>query len=162
ALFNELVLTPEVLEPLDCVLFGGELANVSRARMLLQSGFRGQLVHVYGPTETTTFATSYNVLHVPTDLTNLPIGRAIANTQVYVLAEGMQPVPVGVAGELYIGGAGLARGYLNRPSLTAEQFVPDPFSGVPGARLYRTGDRVRWRAEGSLEFLGRLDHQVKV
>jgi len=92
----------------------------------------------------------------------IPIGRPIGNTEVYVLDAGMKRVPVGVPGELHIGGAGVARGYRGRPELTAERFIPDVFSGRPEARLYRTGDLVRFRADGQLEYLGRLDDQVKV
>ncbi len=119
----------------------------------------GALWNMYGPTETTIWSAVSRV--TPADGPVL-IGSPIANTQLYVLDAAMHPVPVGVAGELYIGGAGLSRGYLGRPDLTAERFVPDPFSTTPGARLYRTGDEVRYRASGAIEFLGRLDHQVKV
>jgi amino acid adenylation domain-containing protein len=118
-----------------------------------------RLFNGYGPTETTigsTLATDWDVKRPP------PLGRPLANTQVYVLDEHMQPAPVGVPGELYIGGAGVARGYLHQPDLTAARFLPHPFSSQPGARLYRTGDRGRWRLDSTLEFLGRVDEQVKI
>jgi acyl carrier protein len=116
----------------------------------------------YGPTETTTFATWYEINKLNDGAETVPIGRAIANTDVHVLDPGQQLVPVAVKGELYIGGDGLARGYLNRPELTAEKFVPHPFSATPGERLYRTGDVVRWNEAGEIEFVGRVDHQVKI
>ncbi|HEY6350085.1 MAG TPA: amino acid adenylation domain-containing protein [Candidatus Angelobacter sp.] len=120
-----------------------------------------RLVNEYGPTETVVGSCSYEVSSWQAD-GKVPIGRAIANTQLYVLNERGDLSPLGALGELLIGGAGVARGYLNRPDLTAEHFVPDPFSEVPGRRLYRTGDLVRWRADSHLEYLGRLDHQVKL
>jgi amino acid adenylation domain-containing protein len=120
-----------------------------------------RLYNLYGPTEVAVDAT-YWPCRRGEERAVIPIGRPIANVQVYVLDTNRRPVPIGVPGELFVGGAGLARGYLNDPELTASRFVADPFSGVPGARLYRTGDRCRWLAEGCLEFLGRLDEQVKV
>jgi thioesterase domain-containing protein len=117
---------------------------------------------VYGPTEATTFATWHEVREVPEAATTVPIGRPIANTEAYVLDRHREPSPAGAPGELYIGGPGLALGYLGRDDLTAERFVPHPFDPTPGARLYRTGDRVRLRPDGALEFLGRLDRQVKI
>lgn len=120
------------------------------------------LVNNYGPTETTVVATS-GLIPPESSLGPLPsIGRPITNTQVHVLDENLNPVPDGTPGELYIGGRGVARGYRNRPDLTSERFVPDPFSGVPGARMYRTGDLARTRADGALDFIGRIDQQVKV
>jgi amino acid adenylation domain-containing protein len=118
-----------------------------------------QVWNLYGPTEDTTYSTAERVGQAAPDLT---IGRPIANTQAYVLDAQGRLTPVGVAGELYLGGEGLARGYLNRPALTAERFVPDPFGNGAGSRLYRTGDLVRYLTDGRLEFLGRADQQVKV
>ena len=112
---------------------------------------------MYGPTETTVWSTLHRVASADA---RVSIGRPIANTQVFVLDANRQPTPPGVAGELYIGGDGVARGYLRRDELTRERFVPSPFA--PDARLYRTGDLARWLPEGHLEWLGRIDHQVKV
>ena len=118
-----------------------------------------ELINLYGPTEATIYATWWRC---EGGEGSIPIGRPIGGIRAWVLDPSGQPVPPGVAGELHLGGVGLARGYLNRPELTAERFVPDPRSPEPGARLYRTGDRARWRADGFLEYLGRLDHQVKL
>ena len=120
------------------------------------------LVNHYGPTENTVVATRARVTPDQDSTAAPPIGTPIANTQAYILDHDLQSMPVGVAGELYLGGAGLARGYHGRPALTAERFVPHPFSDEPGARLYRTGDLARYLPDGRIEFLGRVDHQVKV
>ena len=142
------------------VNLAGEALSADLVRRLYAALPEHRLYNLYGPTETTTYST---YTHVPGDIAATPdIGRPIANTQVYVLDRDGNPACTGVPGELYIGGLGLARGYLNRPELTAEKFVPNPFGDEPGARMYRTGDRVRWRADGTLEFFGRIDHQVKV
>ncbi|HEY0603205.1 MAG TPA: amino acid adenylation domain-containing protein, partial [Herpetosiphonaceae bacterium] len=142
------------------VVSGGEvLPGAIQRRWFSQS--TATLCNCYGPTETTIDATYWVCPRVDEPQTAL-IGRPLPNVQAYVLDPQLAPVPVGVAGELYLGGAGLARGYRGRPDLTAERFVPHPFSRTPGARLYRTGDLVRWHADGNLEFLGRQDHQVKL
>jgi acyl-CoA synthetase (AMP-forming)/AMP-acid ligase II len=124
-----------------------------------------QWVNSYGPTETTVTATVYKpVIGEVTSrsVPEVPIGRPIANTEVYLLDRHLQPVALGIPGELYIGGMGLAQGYLHHPDFTAEQFIPHPFSDVPGARLYKTGDMARYRPDGHIEFLGRRDYQVKI
>ena len=120
-----------------------------------------ELYNQYGPTETTIDATYWKCMAGVNDGL-VPIGRPISNTQIYLLDNNLQPVPVGVAGHLHIGGEGLARGYLNLPDLTAEKFIPNPFSQTEGSRLYRTGDRARYNASGEIEFLGRIDGQVKL
>jgi len=139
-------------------LVGGEALPTTLARDLL-SEIDGQLLNMYGPTETTIWSTCQVVKE---SNGSVPIGRPIANTQVYVLDAGRRQVPIGVIGELYIGGAGVARGYLGRPELTAERFVVDPFSKKRNASMYRTGDLVRHLPDGALEFLGRTDSQVKI
>ncbi|HEV2146473.1 MAG TPA: amino acid adenylation domain-containing protein, partial [Longimicrobiaceae bacterium] len=153
---------PGALAGLRHVLTGGDRADPAAYGRLLGEGGPRALLNCYGPTETTTFSIAHRVESIPEGTARVPIGRPNANTRVYVLDRDGEPAPVGVAGELHVGGAGLALGYLNRPELTAERFVPDLFGGEPGARLYRTGDLVRWLPEGSLEFLGRTDRQVKV
>lgn len=163
ALFNQMAMeTPSAFGALRHLLFGGEAVDPRRVRAVLEHGAPKRLLHVYGPTESTTFATWQLVEHVSPDATTVPIGRPIGNTQVYVLDEDRQPAPIGVPGELYIGGDGLAHGYLHQPELTADVFISDPFSSDSEARLYRTGDLVRQRPDGSIEFLGRMDGQVKI
>ncbi|HEV2146540.1 MAG TPA: amino acid adenylation domain-containing protein [Longimicrobiaceae bacterium] len=139
---------------------GGEALPVELARRAHRV-LGAEVVNLYGPTEVCIDATSA-VHRGPEAGSTVPIGQAVDNVRAYVLDGRGDPVPVGVPGELYLGGAQLARGYLGRPEGTAERFVPDPFGGWPGARLYRSGDRVRWLAPGMLEYLGRLDEQVKV
>lgn len=125
------------------------------------SRLSAKLHNLYGPTEAAVDVT-YWACRPDSQRTIVPIGRPIANTQIYILDASLQPVPIGVTGELHIGGIGLARGYLNRPALTAEKFIPDPFSKINGARLYKTGDLARFLADGNIEYLGRIDHQVKL
>lgn len=121
------------------------------------------LINAYGPAECADTVATYRLAAPQSaSLATVPIGRAIANTHLYVLDARLQPVPIGVTGELYVGGIGVGRGYLNDPDQTRRSFLHDPFSQRRGARLYRTGDLVRWRADGALEFVGRIDHQVKV
>jgi amino acid adenylation domain-containing protein len=163
ALFNLVAReVPGAFRQLRHLLFGGEAAEPRWVAKVLQDGPPERLLHVYGPTETTTFATWQLVDEVPDGATTIPIGRPIASTTCYILDAYGQPVPIGVAGEMYIGGDGLAREYLNRPELTAEKFIPHPFSHEPGPRLYKTGDLARYLPNGNIEFLGRIDHQVKI
>ncbi|HVH13296.1 MAG TPA: amino acid adenylation domain-containing protein, partial [Longimicrobium sp.] len=154
---------PEALAGLRFILTGGDRAEVAAYERLLRERGPVRVLNCYGPTETTTFSIAGVVDFESIDgARGVPIGLPKANTRAYVLDRAGEPVPMGVTGELYIGGAGVALGYWKRPALTAERFVADPFGGAAGARMYRTGDRVRWRADGRLEFVGRDDFQVKV
>ncbi|WP_425117683.1 non-ribosomal peptide synthase/polyketide synthase [Burkholderia gladioli] len=162
ALFNQIAREPvDAFSELHYLMFGGEAVDPQCVAQVLRRGKPRHLLHVYGPTETVTFASWYEVDRVEPG-ENVPIGRPISNTRFYVLDEHGEPVPIGAPGELYIGGAGVVRGYLNRPELSAERFVDDPYAAQAGARLYRTGDLVRYRPDGNLEFIGRNDFQVKI
>jgi amino acid adenylation domain-containing protein/non-ribosomal peptide synthase protein (TIGR01720 family) len=163
ALFNQLASEdPGIFQPLRHLLVGGSSLDPKWVREVLRRGAPGRLLNVYGPTESTTFASWYRITEVPEGAVTIPIGQPIANTQVYVLDSHREPVPLGVAGELFVGGDGLAEGYHRCDELSAEKFVSHPFDTDPQARLYRTGDLVRRRSDGEIEFLGRIDDQIKL
>ena len=148
----------DALPELRVLMVGGEVCAPSR---IATHARERRFINAYGPTETTVAVTYWEATAPLRSLATLPLGRPGANTRVYVLDDQLEPLPIGVPGELYIAGLGVARGYLGRPGLTAERFIPDPF-GPPGGRMYRSGDLCRWRSDGDLELLGRLDHQVKI
>ena len=151
------------IEPaLGPIVVGGEALPASTVRLWREVAPGVRLINEYGPTETVVGCTIYELPAMGAEGPRVPIGRPIANTQIYLLDGRGEPVPVGAVGELYIGGAGVARGYLHRPELTAARFVRDPFGGRAGARMYRTGDLARYLEDGNLEFLGRNDQQVKI
>jgi amino acid adenylation domain-containing protein len=162
ALFHQVVDDrPDLLRGLRHVLAGGEALSPRHVARALDLLAPGRLTNGYGPTECTTFTTCFAIDRASSGQPGVPIGRPVAGRTAYVLGPAMEPVPAGVPGELYAGGAGLARGYLGQPGHTAERFVPHPFRR-PGERLYRTGDRARWLPDGTLEYLGRVDEQVKI
>ncbi len=149
-----------VFRQLRKICMGGERASVPHSAKALEVAGKGKIANIYGPTETTVGATRYLVDQVQIDAGTLPIGFPLTNTTLYILGKDLSLMPVGMTGEIYLGGDGNARGYLNRPELTEEAFIPNPF--VPGQRLYRTGDLGRRLPDGAVEFAGRIDHQVKI
>ncbi|WP_428263972.1 non-ribosomal peptide synthetase [Haliangium sp.] len=163
ALFNQIArVHPSAFRGVKHLLFGGEAVQPQWVAAVMRAGPPERLVHAYGPAENSCLTTWHLVTEIPEDGGTVPIGKPVRNTQVYLLDEARELVPVGAVGELYIGGVGLARGYLHQPELTEERFVPNPFSDQPDARMYRTGDRARWLPDGTLEFIGRADFQVKI
>jgi amino acid adenylation domain-containing protein len=162
ALFNAVVdESAAALSAAKQVLTGGEPLSPAPIRRAKEAFGETKLINGYGPTESTTF-TCCHLIESVEEGRSIPIGKPIANTRVYILDGSLNAVPLGVVGELHIGGAGLARGYLNRPALTADKFIPDPFGSEPGGRLYKSGDLARYRSDGTIEFCGRVDHQVKI
>ncbi|AFW95760.1 non-ribosomal peptide synthase [Anabaena sp. 90] len=163
-LTSEIIPKNMIPESIRLIVFGGEkvlLENVQNwQKSVYHLPHKTKLLNTYGPTEATVVSSIYNCNN--TDKISIPIGKPIDNAQYFVLDQYLQPVPIGVSGELYIGGNNLARGYFHRPGLTAEKFIPHPFSYQPGARLYKTGDLVCYLSDGNIEFLGRIDHQVKI
>jgi aspartate racemase len=164
ALFNLIVEEdPESLKGIRQLMIGGEALSVPHVKRILRSIPEIRIVNGYGPSECTVFSNCYPIRETPgEDVQSIPIGPAIGDRRVYLLDQWLNPVPVGVMGEIYIGGPSVARGYSNQPVMTAEKFIPDCFSVQPGERLYRTGDLARWKADGNLEFAGRADGQLKI
>ncbi len=161
AFFNVLVdIDVSCLSSVRKILFGGEQVSVKHVRKAFQVLGPNKIKHVYGPTESTVFATYYDVNEMQDGALNIPIGKPLSNTAIYIVDKANHLLPVGVAGELCISGDGLARGYLNRPDVTEEKFVENPY--ISGDRMYRTGDLARWLPDGNIEYLGRIDHQVKI
>lgn len=164
AFFNLVIKeSPHILKPVKYLLAGGEALSSWHVAEALRNLPNVRLVNAYGPTENSVISTTYTFDRDTFDPDGpIPIGRPIGNSSCYVLDRFMRLVPVGVTGELYVGGDGVARGYVNRPDLTAERFLADPFRATPGARMYKTGDRVCWNQKGLLEFMGRSDNQIKL
>jgi pristinamycin I synthase 3 and 4 len=162
ALFNQVAQeSPAAFSEMRDLLVGGDTVDPRSVQAVFTAGAPKRFLNGYGPTENTTFSTWHQVDQVSPSTTAIPIGRAIDNSRAYVLDSGLEPIPAGVTGELYVAGAGLAWGYWNKPALSAERFVADPY-GQPGTRMYRTGDLARWTEAGAIECLGRVDRQAKI
>jgi amino acid adenylation domain-containing protein len=153
---------PAALKSLRQLLAGGDVLSARHSRVFLEHAPKTTLINGYGPTENTTFTSCHSMRAEDAIPESIPIGKPVSNTRVYILDSDMNPVEAGETGELYAGGDGVARGYFNAPDATSDKFLTDPFVGQPRQRMYRTGDLARWRSDGSIEFVGRLDNQVKV
>ena len=154
---------PDILATVSMVIVGGETLSIEHIRKAQVQCPETLFINVYGPTENTTFTTFEAIDKAAIENREaVSIGKPISNTTTYILDSQCNPVPIGVTGELYIGGDGLARNYMHRPALTAEKFIPNPFADKPGQRLYKSGDLARYRADGSIDFCGRIDNQVKI
>ncbi|MEO0968652.1 MAG: amino acid adenylation domain-containing protein [Cyanobacteria bacterium J06639_18] len=163
ALFNQMAKeVPTAFQSMRYLLVGGEALDPRWIKKVLLHGAPENLLNGYGPTENTTFSVCYRIEQVPPGAIAVPIGRPIANTQAYILDKNLQPVPVGVPGELYLGGDGLALGYLNRPELNREKFINNPFDSSHSQKLYKTGDLVKYLPDGNIEFINRIDNLVKI
>ncbi|MEE8583709.1 MAG: amino acid adenylation domain-containing protein [Acidobacteriota bacterium] len=163
SLFNRTALEdPTAFRSVRDLMLAGEALDPELVREVLAQGPPRRLLNVYGPTENATFSTWHRARQVPEGAASVPIGRPISNSRAFVLGRSLEMLPPGVPGEVHLGGKGLARGYLSRPAMSAERFIPHPFSHLPGARLYKTGDLALFRPGGEIEFLGRIDHQVKI
>nr|MBA2677752.1 amino acid adenylation domain-containing protein [Ktedonobacteraceae bacterium] len=161
-ILKQFIAPEELAASANALVIGGEALHAESLQAWRQFAPQTRLINEYGPTEAVVGCCIYEIAPGDANTGEVPIGRPIANTCLYVLDKHLCPVPVGIPGELYIGGVGVARGYINQPELTAERFIPDMFHSIPGSRCYKTGDQVRYRPDGVLEFLGRFDHQVKV
>jgi len=163
ALFNRLIDADSgMFSSLKYLLFGGEICDLTKVNKLFENGKPEHLLHVYGPTENTTFSTYFEIEELSSNAFSIPIGKPISESTAYILDENMNPLPIGITGELYMGGNGLARGYLNNAVMTAEKFVPNPHSSVEGGLLYKTGDLASFDQMGNIEFRGRMDNQLKI
>ncbi|NEP03802.1 MAG: amino acid adenylation domain-containing protein [Okeania sp. SIO4D6] len=161
-ILNTLIPPEKASNQTRALMIGGEALPLKTVSFWLNNAPETKIINEYGPTETVVGCCVYQVKPEESDQEIVPIGRPIANTQLYILDSNNQPVPIAVPGELHIGGAGLARGYLNRRELTQQKFIPNPFSNEPGSRLYKTGDLARYLPDGNIEFIGRIDNQVKI
>ena len=153
---------PDAFRNLRQVFVGGEPLDAEAVARVLRHGAPKDLLNVYGPTETTAFSTTYSVKENSSPGKIVPLGKPIANTQVYILDRFFAPVPIGIVGEIFIGGAGIAHGYIDAPALTAERFLKNPFSSDPNALFYKTGDLAKWLPDGNIQFVGRADSQIKI